>query len=165
VTFFGCPRGVDGDAGQIALPQGTAIVSDAQALLQKNVQAIADALAPMAHAGALVRQVVLEKLRAGEVLEIGVMHPALPDLLIGEPVGVLQKKHADHEAHRFRRAALVGKTIRQLLVEPGPVDLVRQGDKLVFHVGDLIETGAEKVVMPALSAAASVASDPPNGRP
>ena len=54
-----------------------------QAFVQKNVQAVADALAPMAHAGALVRQFVLEKFLAGEVLEIGVVHPALPDLFVG----------------------------------------------------------------------------------
>ena len=63
---------------------------------------------------------------------------------------MLQQEHADHEAHRLRRAPLVGKMRRQLLVEPGPVDLVRQGDERVFHVDDLIEAGAEKIVMPRL---------------
>ncbi len=42
----------------------------------------------------------------------------------------------------------VGKTLRQLRVEPSPVDPVRQDDKLVLHVDDLIETGAEKVAVP-----------------
>ncbi len=46
---------------------------------QENVQVIADALAPMAHAGALVQQGVLEELLAGEVLEIGIVHPAVPE--------------------------------------------------------------------------------------
>ena len=50
---------------------------------QQNVQVIADALAPMAHAGALMGQYVLEKLFAGEVLEIGIVHPTVPDLLVG----------------------------------------------------------------------------------
>ena len=76
-------RGIDGDAGQVALLQGAGVVGNPQAFLQKNVQAVADALAPMAHAGALVRQFVLEKFLAGEVLEIGVVHPALPDLFVG----------------------------------------------------------------------------------
>ena len=44
----------------------------------QNVQPIADAPSPVAHAGALVGQCVLEELLAGEVLEIGVPHPALP---------------------------------------------------------------------------------------
>ena len=47
---------------------------------------------------------------------------------------------------RDRRRAR-GKAPRQLLVEPGPVDLVRQDDKRVFQVDDLIETGTEKIVM------------------
>ena len=33
---------------------------------------------PVAHAGALVWQLVLEELLAGEVLEIRVLHPAVP---------------------------------------------------------------------------------------
>ena len=76
-------RGIDGDAGQVALLQGAGIVGNLQAFLQKNVQAVADALAPIAHARALVRQFVLEEFLAGEVLEIGVVHPALPDLFVG----------------------------------------------------------------------------------
>ena len=59
-------------------------MGDAQAFLQQKVQAIADALAPMAHAGALIGQCVLEELLAGEALEIGGVHPAAPDLLVGE---------------------------------------------------------------------------------
>ena len=60
---------------------------------------------------------------------------------------MLQHEHADHEAHRLRRTALVGKTVRQLVVNPGPIDPVGQGDKLVFQVDDLVEAGPEKVVM------------------
>ena len=63
---------------------------------------------------------------------------------------MLQQEHADHEAHRLRRAPLAEKMRRQLLVEPGSDDLVRQGDERVFHVDDLIEAGAEKIVMPRL---------------
>ena len=81
-NVLGLHRGVDGDAGQIAFLQGAGVVGDAQAFLQENVHPIADALAPMAHAGALVRQGVLEKLLAGKILEIGVIHPAVPDLLV-----------------------------------------------------------------------------------
>ena len=153
-------RGIDSDPGQIALLQSAGVMGQTQALGQKNVQVIADALPPMAHAGALVRQLVLEELLAGEVLEIRVLNPTVPNrsgglrglrprstLTIRQAVGMFQHKHADHEPYRLRRAALVGKASRQLVVEPGPVDLVRQDDKLVFHVDDLIETGAEKIVM------------------
>lgn len=78
------------------------------------------------------------------------MHPALPDLLVGECVGMLQQEHADHEAHRLRWPSSVGQTSRQLTVESGPVDLVHQDDKLVAHVDDLIETGTEQIIMPRL---------------
>lgn len=76
-------RGIDGDAGQIALLQGAGVVGNPQAFVQKNIQAVVDALSPMAPVGAPMRQFVLEKFLAGEVLEIGVVHPALPDLFVG----------------------------------------------------------------------------------
>ncbi len=38
----------------------------------------------------------------------------------------------------------------QLLVEPGAVDLVGQDHEFMAHVDDLIETSAEKIVMPRL---------------
>ncbi len=63
-------------------------MGDAQAFGQKNVQPIADALAPMAHTGALVRQRVLEELLAGEVLEIRVVHPAVSHLRVFEGIVV-----------------------------------------------------------------------------
>ena len=36
---------------------------------------------------------------------------------------------------------------RDLLIQPGPIDLVRQGDEFMPHVDDLIETGLEQVVV------------------
>ena len=69
---LGLHRGVDADPGQIALLQGPGLVGDAQGLGQERVEPLADALAPVAQAGALVAQFVLEELLAGEVLEIGV---------------------------------------------------------------------------------------------
>ncbi len=143
----GVHRGVHRDPGQIALAQGTGVVGNPQAFLQQNLQLVADAFSPVAHAGTLVRQVMLEKFLTGEVPETGVVHPAVPDLLVGEGIALLQQEHADHEAHRLRRAALVGKTLRQLRVEPGPVDLVRQDGKFVFHIDDLIEARPEKIVV------------------
>lgn len=55
----------------------------AQALGQKQVELAAEPLAPMAQAGALVREGVLEKLLAGEVLEIRVIDPALANAFVG----------------------------------------------------------------------------------
>jgi hypothetical protein len=49
----------------------------AQALSQEELELAAEPLPPMAQVGALVREFVLKKLRAGEVLEIRVIDPAL----------------------------------------------------------------------------------------
>jgi len=57
-----------------------------------------------------------------EILEIGVMHPAIPHLLIREPVSMIQQEHTDHEPHRFLRPSLLGEASRQLLIEPSLVD-------------------------------------------
>ena len=80
-------------------------------------------------------------------------------------VGVLQQEHADHETHRLRRAALIGKTLRQLRVEPGPADLVRQDGKFVFHIDDLIEARPEKIVVTRSLLPFRIALEPPNGTP
>lgn len=108
----------------------------------------ADALALVAHGGALMWQFVLKERFADEVLEIRIVHPALPYLFIRQGVGMLQHEHTDHEAHRFRRAALVGKEPGKLFVQPGSVDLVSQHGQRVLHVDDLIEAGREKIAMP-----------------
>jgi hypothetical protein len=51
-----------------------------QALGQQELQLVVEPLTPMAEVGILV----LEKLKAGEVLEVlRVVHPALTDILVG----------------------------------------------------------------------------------
>ena len=71
-------------------------------------------------------------------------------------------EHADHEAHRLRRADLVGKTVRQLVVDPDPVDPVGQGD--MFQADDLVEANPAKVVMRRFLLLFGRIC-PPNGRP
>ena len=84
----------------------------AQALRQEQVELAAQAPAPVAEPGALVPDPVLEEALAGEVLEIRIVQPALPDALVGEPIGLLQQKdpnqspvkNSEHvEFGRFRR--------------------------------------------------------------
>ena len=58
-------------------------MGDAQAFGQQDIQFIPDAVAPMAHPGALMRQFVLEEFFAGEVLKVWALDPTVPDLLIG----------------------------------------------------------------------------------
>ena len=45
----------------------------------------------MAQVGALMRELMLEKLLAGEELEIGVIDPALAHSFIGQSVNVLEQ--------------------------------------------------------------------------
>jgi hypothetical protein len=54
-----------------------------QALGQEKLQLGAEPLAPVAQVRALVWQLMLEELFAGEVLEIRVVDPALADGFIG----------------------------------------------------------------------------------
>lgn len=42
------------------------------------------------------------------------------------------------------------KSVRPLLVEPGPVDLVCQSDKLMLHVDDLVKARQEQIVVARL---------------
>ena len=41
----------------------------------------------------------------------------------------------------------MGKIGRDLLIQPGPIDLIGQGDEFVLHVDNLIETGFEQIVV------------------
>ena len=54
------------------------------ALGQKQIELVAEPLAPVAQVRALVRECTLEKLLPGEVLEIWVVDPALADLFVGQ---------------------------------------------------------------------------------
>ena len=95
-----------------------------------------------------MRDLVLEVGLAGETLEVGGVHPALPKTLVREPMELLQQQGPDHEA-RLRRGTLLGReTIGHLLVDPVPIDLFGQPDQLVLHVDDLIERGTEEIVVP-----------------
>ncbi len=61
----------------------------------------------MAQVRAFMREGVLEKLFAGEELEIGVMDPALTHALIGQPVNVLEQQQPDHEPGLDPRSAVL----------------------------------------------------------
>ena len=70
---------------------------DPQALGEQELQLAAEPLAPMREVRALVRKGVLEELLSGEVLEIGVAHPALAHLFVGEREDVLEQQQPNHE--------------------------------------------------------------------
>lgn len=108
----------------------------------------ADAFPPMAHPGAFVRLFMLENSSPVRCWKWG-RTPKAPTPV--RPRGrCCTSIHVKHDAHEHCRAIFGGKTLRRLLIEPSPVDLVRQGRKLALHVDDLIKMGAKQVTMPRL---------------
>ena len=140
---LGLYRGVDRDPLEVAAPQRTAVVSNPQALRQQQLQLVAQPLAPVAQVRALMRELMLEELLPGEVLEIRVMDPAFADALVGQPVDMLEQQQPDHEPGFNPWPALVAVVRRDLAVDPLPVDLAREPHQLVLHVDDLFEPGPE----------------------
>ena len=97
----------------------------------------------MAEVGALVRELVLEELRAGEVLEIRIIDPTLAHLFVRQRVDVLEQQEPDDEAGRDPGPAMFAVERRDLAIDPVPVDLAGELHQLVLHVDDLVEPGAE----------------------
>jgi ABC-type uncharacterized transport system YnjBCD ATPase subunit len=80
---LGLDRGVHRDPFDVAGAQRASRMRHAQALSQQKLELAAEPLPPMAEVGALVRKFVLEKLLAGEVLEVRVIDPALTHAFVG----------------------------------------------------------------------------------
>ena len=142
---LGLHRGVDRDPRQVAGPQRAARVRHPQALGQQQLQLVAEPLAPMAQVRALVRELVLEELFAGEVLEIRIIDPALAHAFVGQPVNVLEQQQPDREARLDPGPALVAVERRDLAVDPVPVDLAGELRQLVLQVDDLVEPRPEQI--------------------
>src|SRR4051812_16917916 len=100
----------------------------------------------MAQVRALVREGVLEKLFAGEELEIRVVDPALAHPFIGQPVNVLEQQQPDHEAGLDPRPAVLAVERRDLAVDPVPIDLAGKQNQLVLQVDDLVQPRPEQIV-------------------
>ncbi len=102
----------------------------------------------MAQVGALVRELVLEKLLAGEVLEIRIKDPALAHPFVGQIVDMLEQKQPDDEPGCDPRPALVAVERCDLAIDPVPVDLASELHQFVLHVDDLLEPGAKQITFP-----------------
>jgi hypothetical protein len=93
-----------------------------------------------------VREGGLEELRAGEVLEIRVVDPAVAHPFIGQPSNVLEKQQPDHEAGLAPGPAVVAVERRDLGVDLVPIDLAGEQNHLVLHVDDLTRPRPEQNV-------------------
>ena len=136
---------LDRDPLNIPGSQRTTFVGDPQALSQQHLQLVAQPLAPMAQIRTFMRKLVLEKFLPSEVLEIRVMHPALTDAFVGQPVDMLEQQQPNHEAGLNPRPAFVAVERRNLAIDPIPIDLARELHQLVLHVDDLIEPRPEQI--------------------
>src|SRR6267142_1429200 len=100
----------------------------------------------MAQVRALVREGALEKLFAGEELEIRVVDPALAHPLIGQTVDMLEQQQPDHEAGLDPRPAVLAVERCDLAVDPVPIDLAGKQNQFVLHVDDLVQPRPEQIV-------------------
>ena len=92
-----------------------------------------------------MREAVLEELFPGEILEIRIMHPALTNALVRQPVNVLEQQKPDHEAGLDSGPALVAVKRCDLAIQPLPVELACKLHQFVLHVDDLLEPGPEQI--------------------
>src|ERR1700686_3640629 len=99
----------------------------------------------MAQVRALVRELVLEELLAGEVLEIRVMDSAVACAFGGKRVDVFEQQEPDRKAPPGPRPALWAVERRDLAIDPIPIDLAGVLRQLVFEVDDLIEPCSEQI--------------------
>ncbi len=67
----------------------------------------------------------MEKLFAGEVLEIGIVDPALAHPFVRQAEHMLEDEELDHEAGLGCRSALVAEPVGQLAIDPLSIDLPR----------------------------------------
>ena len=142
---LGLHRGIHRHPLEVARAQRSALVRHPQAFGQQQLELVAEALAPMAQVRALVREFVLEELRAGEVLEIRVIDPALAHAFIGQAVDMLEQQKPDHEAALDPGPAFVAVERSDLVVDPVPVDLGGKLHQFVLQVDDLLEPGPEQI--------------------
>ena len=147
-------RSVDDGAGEIDRLGCSGLHRHRQALLHQRRQTLlAHALAPAGHRRTVQRKPVAEKLLATEVLVIGVLKPASANLVVGKVVGVLENMQPRHQPRRQRRLTRTVRINRaQLLRQKLPVDPVRQNHLRVAHVENLIQAGAEHVLLARLLA-------------
>ena len=123
-----------------------------QALLdQRDKLLLAHPLAPPRQRRSVERQLVTEELLATEELEVRVLDPARAEVLVRQIVRVLEDRKPRHQPCRQRRLTrLVRIDCAEPLLQEPPVNCRGQFRQRVAHVDDLVETGLEKIALPAV---------------
>jgi hypothetical protein len=151
---LGLHRGVDGHPLRVALRHGAAPDRRGDALGQRCLQPLgADAVAPARHRGAIQRQAMPEPGLAAERLEVRVLDPLGADLLVGEPLGVLQQVQPGHQPRRQAGPPGLGVERAEGGLQRGPVDQRGEAQQLVARVEDVGQAAAEQVFIPILGRA------------
>ena len=142
-------RSVDGDLLQAPVLDGAGSAAGLDGLAQHPLNALlANALAPAGERARVDRRVVLEEGLAGEVLIVGVLHPACDHRLVREPEGMLKIKQPRYQPWRGRRTAGDGgKEPRPLPFKEVPVDEAGELHQLMTQVDQVNEPRTEKVVL------------------
>lgn len=108
---------------------------------------------------------MLEKLLAAEILEIGVLDPAIAQALVRHVVHVLEDRQPGHQPRRQRRSPrLVFMDLAEAALEKTPVDLPRQPHQRMPHVDDLVEPRPEHVPLARLASFGRLHSRPQHRR-
>ena len=136
------------DAPEVVGAQRARLMRHPQAFGEQQVELVAEPLAPMAQVRALVREGVLEKFLAGEVLKVWVLNPAGAHLFVRQHENVLEQQKPDHEPRLDPRPPRVGIERGDLRIEPVPVDALGELHQLVPHVDDLVEPRPEQIACP-----------------
>ena len=149
---LGLHRGVDHDALQVLGRDRAALVRHVEALLEQRLElGLAQPLAPARQRRAVERQPVAEAHLAAEILEIGVLHPARAQRLVGQAVHVLEDHQPGDQPSRQRRLPGTGAAhTGEAAVEEAPVDPLRQSHQRMPHVDDPVERRAKQVRLPII---------------
>src|SRR5262245_2660014 len=99
----------------------------------------------MAQIRTFVREDVLEKLFAGEILEIWIADPALAHRLVGQVVDVLEQEQSDDKPCLDPGSSFLAVERRDLAIDPDPINAPGELHQFVLHIDDLIEPGPEKI--------------------
>jgi hypothetical protein len=144
---LGLHRGVDGDAPGMRLRHGADALRRGDGLGQHGFQPLrADAVAPARHRGAVEREAMLEPGLAAEGLEVGVLHPLGADLLVREPLRVLQQVQPGQQPRRQAGAPGLGVERAESGIQRGPVDQRGEAQQFVARVEHVRQAAAEQVL-------------------
>ena len=149
---LGLNRGVDDHPRQLGRLDCLGLDCNRQALLdQRRQPLLAHAVAPARQRRAIEHQPVLEELLAAEELVIGVLDPALAQHLVGEIISVLEDRQPRHQPRRqWRAARIIGVDRPKLPFQEPPIHRAPQRHQRMLQVDDLVEPGAEQILLSRL---------------